>query len=178
MQNQLVGELYPVLVLVRRRCDCSVAVLAGADRQVRWFFSVAVVGRCAMTDTDDNDNASGGMNGDVSRQELFKKACEAARLFAANPKGWLVLIGPAGSGKTHLAAATVNERISHGLPAFFVTTPDLLDHLRSAFNPNSELPYDELFERVKNSPLLVIYDKACYFYSVIDWQTKRLKIRC
>jgi len=69
-----------------------------------------------------------------------------------------VLSGPSGSGKTHLAAAIVNERISHGYPAFYVTTPDLLDHLRSTYNPSSEIAYDEFFEKVRNAPLLALDD--------------------
>jgi DNA replication protein DnaC len=99
-----------------------------------------------------------GRSGNPDIQQRCREAYQAARQFATTPKGWLIFVGPPGSGKTHVAAAIVNERISHGLPAFFVTTPDLLDHLRSAFNPNSEMPYDELFERVKNSPLLVLDD--------------------
>ena len=99
-----------------------------------------------------------GRSGSPENQHLFQAAYQAAKQFAVEPKGWLVLVGPPGCGKTHLSAAIVNERIKHGLAAFFVTTPDLLDHLRSAFNPNSEMPYDELFERIKNSPLLVLDD--------------------
>jgi DNA replication protein DnaC len=85
-----------------------------------------------------------GTSGDPARKGLFKKASEAARAFAADPGGWFVLVGPSGSGKTFLAAAIANERIKRGYPAFFQTVPDLLDHLRSAFAPGSELPYDEL----------------------------------
>jgi len=70
----------------------------------------------------------------------------------------LILSGPSGCGKTHLAAAIVNERISSGCPAFYITTPDLLDHLRSTYNPGSEIPYDEFFEKVRNAPLLVLDD--------------------
>jgi DNA replication protein DnaC len=99
-----------------------------------------------------------GRSGSPENQQLFQAAYQAARKFAVEPKGWLVLVGPPGCGKTHLSASIVNERINHGLSAFFVTTPDLLDHLRSAFNPNSEMLYDELFERIKNSPLLVLDD--------------------
>ncbi len=99
-----------------------------------------------------------GRNGNPENQARSKTAYEAARKYAGEPKGWLILIGPPGIGKTHMATAIVNERINHGLPAFYVTAPDLLDHLRSAFNPNSEIPYDELFERVKNSALLVLDD--------------------
>jgi len=99
-----------------------------------------------------------GRSGDTINQEQFSRAYQAARAFAAEPKGWLILVGPSGCGKTHLAAAIANERLSRGYPVFFIATPDLLDHLRSAFSPNSEMPYDEFFDQVRNAPLLVLDD--------------------
>jgi DNA replication protein DnaC len=99
-----------------------------------------------------------GRSGDPANQERFTTAYEAAKAFASEPKGWLVLVGPSGCGKTHLAAAIANERLNQSLPAFYITIPDLLDHLRSAFNPNSEMPYDEFFDQVRNAPLLILDD--------------------
>jgi len=99
-----------------------------------------------------------GRSGNPIDQEQFSRACEAAKAFATEPKGWLILVGPSGCGKTHLAAAIANERLSHGYPVFFITTPDLLGYLRSAFSPDSEIPYDEFFDRVRNAPLLVLDD--------------------
>ncbi len=99
-----------------------------------------------------------GRSGAPVSQEQFRRAYEAAKAFAVDPRGWLVLAGPSGCGKTHLAAAIANERISRGYPAFYITTPDLLGHLRSAFSPDSEMPYDEFFDRVRNAPLLVLDD--------------------
>lgn len=107
--------------------------------------------------TFDNLIPQGRIGGPVN-QKQFSRAYDAAKAFAAEPKGWLILVGPSGCGKTHLAAAIANECPSHGYPVFFVTTPDLLDHLRSAFSPSSEIPYDELFDRVSNTPLLVLDD--------------------
>ncbi len=101
---------------------------------------------------------SRGRSGNPKSQEQFQRVYEAAKGFAAEPKGWLVLIGPSGSGKTHLAAAIANERIGRGFPAFYVTAPDLLDHLRAAFNSGSEIPYDEFFDQVRNAPLLILDD--------------------
>jgi len=99
-----------------------------------------------------------GRSGDPLNQEQFNQAYEAAKAFAVDPKGWLVLAGPSGCGKTHLAAAIANERIKQGYPVFFISTPDLLDHLRSTFSPDSEIPYDEFFDQVRNAPLLVLDD--------------------
>ncbi len=107
--------------------------------------------------TFDNMESS-GKSGDPQSQEQFSRVYQAARTFAAEPKGWLILGGPSGCGKTHLAAAIVSERIGHGYPAFYITAPDLLDHLRSSFGPGSEVPYDEFFNHVRNAPLLVLDD--------------------
>jgi DNA replication protein DnaC len=91
-------------------------------------------------------------------QEYFAQVYQAAKVFADNPQGWLVFLGPSGSGKTHLACAIANHRISLGEPVFYIGTADLLDHLRSTFSPTSDTTYDELFEQVKNVPLLVLDD--------------------
>jgi len=113
-----------------------------------------------------------GRKANPRNQEQFSRACEAARAFAAGPKGWLVLGGPSGCGKTHLAAAIVNECINNGYPAFYITAPDLLDHLRASFTPDSEVPYDEFFDQVRNAPLLVLDDLGVQ--SATPWAKEKL----
>jgi len=105
-------------------------------------------------------------------QGQFSRVYEAARAFATEPKGWLVLAGPSGCGKTHLAAAIANHCIENNHPAFYITTPDLLDHLRSTFSPNSEIPYDEFFEQVRNTPLLILDDLGAQ--SSTPWAKEKL----
>jgi len=99
-----------------------------------------------------------GRSGNSLHQEQFARTYQAAKAFARQPEGWLILVGPSSCGKTHLAAAITNERISQDQPAFFISTPDLLDRLRSTFSPDSKLPYDEFFDRVRQAPLLVLDD--------------------
>ncbi len=99
-----------------------------------------------------------GRSGYAISQEQFKRAYESAKAFANDPQGWLILVGPSGCGKTHLAAAIAGERISHGYPVFFITVADLMDYLRSAFSPNSDMPYDTFFDQVRNAPLLILDD--------------------
>ncbi len=113
-----------------------------------------------------------GRSENPTSQEQFGRAYEAAKAFASEPKGWLIISGPSGSGKTHLAAAIANERLSQGYPVFFITTPDLLDHLRSTFSPDSEIPYDEFFDRVRNAPLLVLDDLGAQ--SSTPWAKEKL----
>lgn len=105
----------------------------------------------------DNINPD-GCSADITARQKFRAASEAAQAFAENPSGWLVLGGPSGSGKTHLSAAVANHRLGKKLPALYISAPDLLDHLRAAFAPGSEVAYDELFDRLSNTPVLILDD--------------------
>jgi DNA replication protein DnaC len=95
----------------------------------------------------------------AEQQKSLRDALTAAREYAEDPYGWLVLLGTYGSGKTHLAAAIANEQIRRGqVTPMFVVVPDLLDHLRGAFSPNSTVSLDRVFEQVKTASLLVLDD--------------------
>lgn len=105
-------------------------------------------------------------------QRLFAQALEAAQAFAQHPQGWLVLLGPSGSGKTHLAAAIVNHCLEQGRVALYISTPDLLDRLRSSFAPWSEASYDALYEQVCTVPLLALDDLGAH--STTPWAEEKL----
>ncbi|MEE8419141.1 MAG: ATP-binding protein [Dehalococcoidales bacterium] len=122
--------------------------------------------------TFDNLEPQGRIDNPFDK-ERFSQAYQAARAYADEPAGWLVLTGPSGSGKTHLAAAIANHCIENNRTPFYITTPDLLDHLRSTFNPKSETPYDEFFEQVRNTPLLVLDDLGAQ--SSTPWAKEKLE---
>ncbi len=105
------------------------------------------------------------------RQNL-EKAWEAAHDYAQNPRGWLVLIGEYATGKTHLAAAIGNFRHGLGELPMFVVVPDLLDHLRATFSPNSAISYDRLFDEVRSASLLVLDDLGTQ--SATPWAREKL----
>lgn len=102
----------------------------------------------------------------------LKKVFKAARKFAEKPKGWLVFTGAHGSGKTHLAAAIANYAQDLGQVPLFVMVPDLLDHLRATFNPNSPVSYDRRFEDIRNAELLVLDDLGTQ--SATPWAREKL----
>ena len=85
---------------------------------------------------------------------------------------WLLLRGEYGSGKTHLAAAIGNRWLERGGQVLFLTSPDLLDYLRSTFGPSSEIGYDQLFQRVRNVSLLVLDDFGTEFAT--PWAREKL----
>ena len=102
----------------------------------------------------------------------LKHAFTLAHKYAENPTDWILFTGTYGCGKTHLAAAVANYRIQQGQSGLFIVVPDLLDHLRAAFNPNAVTPYDKRFEEVRNTPLLVLDDLGTQ--SATPWAQEKL----
>ncbi|MCL6432590.1 MAG: ATP-binding protein [Anaerolineae bacterium] len=113
-----------------------------------------------------------GWHLDAEQRENLRQAYETARSYAADPDGWLVYMGDYGCGKTHLAAAIANYRVAQGERALFVVVPDLLDHLRAAFSPSSNVSLDRRFEEVRNAPLLVLDDLGTQ--SSTPWAQEKL----
>jgi DNA replication protein DnaC len=134
---------------------------------LRRYSNLGALARITLEDTNPQ-----GLLDDATSQQLFSQALAAAREFAENPTGWLVLTGPSGSGKTHLAAAIANRCIQRGQTAFFIVAADLLDHLRAAYAPDSEVTYDELFDQVRQAPVLVLDDLTSL--SATPWAQEKL----
>jgi DNA replication protein DnaC len=104
--------------------------------------------------------------------QSLKRAFDAAVEFAESPTGWVVFTGPYGSGKTHLAAAIANYHHDLGDPHLFVVVPDLLDHLRATFSPDSFVRFDRRFEEVRSTPLLILDDLGTQ--SMTPWVREKL----
>jgi DNA replication protein DnaC len=64
----------------------------------------------------------------------LEMAFNQAQHYANNLKGWLLLQGGYGCGKTHLAAGIANFAVEMGVPTLFLTVPDLLDTLRFSYD--------------------------------------------
>lgn len=114
-----------------------------------------------------------GLSSDTSSQLVFQGAVKTAIEYAECPTGWLVLSGPHGAGKTHLAAAIGNRCIQRGHVVFFVHVPDLLDHLRAAYGPTSEISYNDLFEQVRTTPFLILDGLGSH--ATTPWAEEKLR---
>ena len=114
-----------------------------------------------------------GLSGSEAGKSQFVRAYEAARSYADAPRGWLTFVGPNGSGKTHLAVAIANHCIENDQVVFFSHAPDLLDHLRSSFGPTSEISYSDLFEQVRDVPILILDGLGSQ--SATPWAEEKLR---
>ena len=103
----------------------------------------------------------------------LSRALSIAQEYANQPKGWLLFLGPYGSGKTHLAAAIAQQvRIERPDIVAFVTTSDLLDHFKASFHPDAPRSFDHLYTTVREIPLLVLDDLSPA--SSRGWASERL----
>ncbi len=85
-------------------------------------------------------------------------ALAAAREFITDTRGWLVLYGGFGVGKTHLAAAIAHALVERGTPILFQVVPVLLTEMRAAFNPATDVALRDLVNSVMRVQVLILDD--------------------
>ena len=149
-------------------CSCQESQDANTRAAaLRRYSNLGALARISFANTDLK-----GPLPDVPSQQMFAEGMAAAAKFADEPEGWLVLTGPSASGKTHLAVAIANRCIERNQTVFFIVAADLLDHLRAAYSPDSPVSYDELFEQVRNVPVLVLDDLS--LANATPWAQEKL----
>jgi DNA replication protein DnaC len=135
-------------------CECAVAESPESRMQrLQKYSSLGPLSRLTFANLLEQ-----GRSTNPRDRALFRSLVADARAFAEEPEGWLLIHGPSGAGKTHVAAAIANRCIERGQPALFVVVPDLLDHLRASYRPDSEMGYDLLLEQVRTAPVLILDD--------------------
>jgi DNA replication protein DnaC len=90
----------------------------------------------------------------IKSMSVIKETCQQ---YSAEPKGWMMLQGPFGCGKTHLAAAIANEQWRRGRSVLFMTAGRLMAFIRETFS-NEKETYEQRIRDVFSVELLIIDD--------------------
>ena len=154
------GQLYPCICQKRQAQDQR-------ESRLQRYSNLGPLGEITFETV-----ASPSFLHNPENQVAWKRSLVVAQEFADEPQGWMVLAGPSGCGKTSLAAAIANRCLQRGQPTLFMVVPDLLDHLRAAYAPDSPLTYDQLFDQVRNAPLLVLDGLGAH--SASPWAQEKL----
>lgn len=75
----------------------------------------------------------------------------------AGEKG-LLLMGPSGVGKTHLAVAALKDLLRRGHQGLFCDYRELLKEIQASYNPQSESTEMKILEPIRNAEILVLDD--------------------
>lgn len=92
----------------------------------------------------------------TTRHSRNAAAYDDAQAVASSPEWFFTLTGQYGIGKTRLLSCIVNAGRASGWPSVYMTTAALLDHLRSAYAPESGIAFDALWERITSARILAI----------------------
>lgn len=101
-------------------------------------------------------------------------AYDSAQFLAAQPASFYTLLGKFGVGKTRLLACIVNAAREAGRTAVYTTTTDLLDYLRSAYNPETRgVTFDDRWETITSARVLAIdeFDR----WNPTDWAREKFE---
>jgi DNA replication protein DnaC len=134
-----------------RRCDCQ-----AIDNRERLFRNARIPPRyqhCTLT----NFEASLEAPDDVSKLRAKGEALLVLEHFADLDGRGLLLIGPVGVGKTHLAVALLHDLIElYGIRGLFYQFGALLRQIQDSYNPISQTSELSVLQPVFDADVLVL----------------------
>jgi DNA replication protein DnaC len=139
-------------------CDCGME-----DRATRVLERACVPKRYEHCDfesyvTDLTDGRTWTSHHAQSLKHAKLLAHGFVRDFPANEEKGLLLMGPSGVGKTHLAVAALKELIRRGHQGLFCDYRELLKEIQASYNPASQSTEMAILEPVRSAEILVLDD--------------------
>jgi DNA replication protein DnaC len=143
-------------------CDCT-----GSDRAARTMARARIPRRYEQCDfvNFETDTYTGvnevGREGAAYDRSLVeaKLAVEGfVREYPVGTETGLLLMGPCGTGKTHLGVAALRQLVLRGHTGLFYDYRELLKEIQGSYNPESQACEFDVLEPVLNAELLLIDD--------------------
>lgn len=143
---------------VATACDCGMQ-----DRAARVMERARIPKRYEHCDFESYaTDLTDGKTYTAQHAQSMKQAKMMVQGFVHNYPGaeekGLLLMGPSGVGKTHLAVAGLKELIRRGHAGLFCDYRELLKEIQASYNPASESTETGVLEPVRNIEILVLDD--------------------
>lgn len=139
-------------------CDCTVG-----DRRSRIFERARLPKRymhCNFesydTDLYDHEPRANAWNQSLEQAKIVVQGF--ARDFPVGADHGLLLMGPCGAGKTHLAVAALTEIVLRGHTGLFYDYRELLKQIQDSYNPESNATEMSVLEPVLKAEVLLLDD--------------------
>ncbi len=139
------------------RCDCS-----QHERALRLEENAGIPPLYRNASLDNFQNF-----GNSALSEVLSIVAAYTREYPLLPKPGLLLIGEPGTGKTHLAVAALRRLIARGFEGLFFDYQNLLDRIRSGYDPNSGSSDREAYRSALDADILLLDDLGAH--RVTDW---------
>ncbi|MFN0102903.1 MAG: ATP-binding protein [Bryobacteraceae bacterium] len=139
------------------RCECT---LGDIQRQTLEYSGLPALYQNASLDNFD-------AQGNSALQAVMLLVREYARKYPGVDKPGLLLIGEPGTGKTHLAVSALRMLINRGFGGLFFDYQNLLQKIRSSYDPASGSGDREAYATALEAEVLLLDDLGAH--RITDW---------
>jgi DNA replication protein DnaC len=138
------------------------------------YFAYSTLGNRFVNKTFENFGVSEDTSKALKESKRFVHSVMNTTTDEEQARG-VILTGPVGTGKSHLAAAVFNK-LKGSKACIFVSVPELLARIMASYNPKSNESEDDIINAVKQCDVLILDDLGAERHKDDDdyWATEKL----